>query len=52
MNHQRLLEFQAQGTEITKQEAELLGLELYSQIESIKVSRTQDCLKLLRTIFV
>ena len=46
MNHQRLLEFQAQGTEITKQEAESLDLVLYPQIESIKVSRTQGCLEI------
>ena len=46
MNYQLLLEYQAQGMEITKQEAELLDLELYSQIESIKVSRTQSCLEI------
>ena len=46
MNYQLLLECHAQGTEITKQEAELLDLELYSQIESIKVSRTQGCLEI------
>ena len=46
MNYQLLLEYQAQGMEITKQEAELLDLELYSQIESIKVSRTQGCLEI------
>ena len=46
MNYQLLLECHAQGTEITKQEAELLDLELYSQIKSIKVSRTQGCLEI------
>ena len=46
MNYQLLLECHSQGTEITKQEAELLDLELYSQIESIKVSRTQGCLEI------
>ncbi len=46
MNYQLLLECHAQGTEITFQEAELLDLELYSQIESIKVSRTQGCLEI------
>ena len=33
------------GTEITKLEAELLDLELYSQMESIKVSSSQGCLE-------
>ena len=47
MNYQLLLECHAQGTEITKQEAELLDLELYSQIESIKVSRRQGCLEIV-----
>ena len=46
MNYQLLLECHAQGTKITKQEAELLDIELYSQIESIKVSRTQGCLEI------
>ncbi|KGG16099.1 MULTISPECIES: hypothetical protein [unclassified Prochlorococcus] len=46
MNYQLLLECHAQGTQITRQEAELLDLELYSQIESIKVSRTQGCLQI------
>ena len=40
-----LLECHAAGTAITKQEAQLLGLELDSQIASIKVSRTQGCLE-------
>ena len=44
MNYQMLLEWHAAGTAITKQEAELLDLELDAQIESIKVSRTQGCL--------
>ena len=46
MNYQLLLECHSQGTEITKQEAELLDLELYSQIESIKVTRTHVCLEI------
>ena len=45
MNYQLLLECHAQGTEITKQEAEFLDLELYSQIESIKVCRMQGCIE-------
>ena len=43
MNYQMLLECHAAGTEITRQEADLLDLELYTQVESIKVSRTQGC---------
>ncbi len=39
-----LLECHAAGTAITKQEAELLELELDSQIASIKASRTQGCI--------
>ncbi len=46
MNYQLLLEYYAQGTKITIQEAELLELELYSQIESIKISKTQGCLEI------
>ncbi len=45
MNYQLLLECYSVGTEITKLEAELLDLELYSQIESIKVSSSQGCLQ-------
>ncbi len=45
MNYQMLLECHAAGTPITPQEAELLDLELDSQIESIKVSRTQGCIE-------
>ena len=43
--YQLLLEFHAQGTKINQTEAELLDLELYSQIQSIKVSRTQGCIE-------
>ena len=39
-----LLECHAAGTLITKEEAQLLDLELDSQIASIKVSRTQGCI--------
>ena len=46
MNYQLLLEFHAQGIKINKTEAELLDLELYSQMQSIKVSRTQGCLEI------
>ena len=45
MNYQLLLEFHAQGTKINQIEAELLDLELYSQIQSIKVSKKQGCLE-------
>ena len=40
-----LLECHAAGTAITENEAKLLDLELDSQIASIKVSRTQGCIK-------
>ena len=45
MNYQMLLECHAAGTAISKQEAQLLDLELESQIASIKVSRTQGCIE-------
>ncbi len=45
MNYQLLLECHSQGTKITQKEAELLDIELYSQIKSIKVSSTQGCLE-------
>ncbi len=45
MNYQLLLECYSEGIEITRQEVELLDLELYSQIESIKVSPQQGCIK-------
>ncbi len=45
MNYQMLIECHTAGTPITKQEAQLLDLELESQIESIKVSRTQSCME-------
>ena len=45
MNYQMLLECHAAGTSITKQEAQLLELELGSQIVSIKVSRSQGCIE-------
>ena len=45
MNSQMLLECHAAGTAITVREAQLLDLELDSQIASIKVSRTQGCIE-------
>ena len=45
MNYQMLIECHAAGTAITKYEAQLLDLELDSQIASIKVSRNQDCIE-------
>ena len=46
MNYQMMLECHAAGTAITKKEAQLLDLELDSQIASIKVSRTQGCIEI------
>ena len=46
MNYQLLLECHAEGSEITIREVALLDLELYSQIESIKVLSTQNCIEL------
>ena len=45
MNYQLLLECYSSGTEMTKDELQMLEIELDTQIESIKVSRTQGCLK-------
>tara|TARA_Y100001968_G_scaffold281270_1_gene278416 strand:+ start:162 stop:467 length:306 start_codon:yes stop_codon:yes gene_type:complete len=45
MNYQMLLECYAKGVIISKDEAVLLDIELYSQLESIKVSRTQGCIE-------
>ena len=46
MNYQLLLEWYSEGTKLTEQEIELLELELYSQIESIKALHEQGCLKI------
>tara|TARA_B100000965_G_C19460114_1_gene699299 strand:- start:631 stop:930 length:300 start_codon:yes stop_codon:yes gene_type:complete len=46
MNYQLLLECYSSGTEITKDEIQMLNIELETQIASIKVSRTQGCLKI------
>jgi len=45
MNYQLLLECYASGSEISEDELQMLEIELDTQIESIKVSRTQGCLK-------
>ncbi len=45
MNYQMLLECYSMGSSITEQEAQLLDIELESQILSIKVSRTQGCIE-------
>ena len=46
MNYQLLLECYSSGSEITKDELQMLDIELETQIESIKVSGTQGCLKI------
>ena len=46
MNYQLLLECYSSGSEITNDELHMLEIELNTQIESIKVSRTQGCLKI------
>ncbi len=40
-----LLECHAAGTAIDENEAKLLDVELYTQIKSIKLSRTQGCIE-------
>ena len=46
MNYQLLLECFSSGSEMTKDELQMLEIELDTQIESIKVSRTQGCLQI------
>ena len=46
MNYQLLLECYSSGSEMTKDELQMLEIELDTQIESIKVSRTQGCLQI------
>ena len=46
MNYQLLLECYSSGSEMTKDELQMIEIELETQIESIKVSRTQGCLKI------
>ena len=41
-----LLEYYSTGVEISNQELKMLDIELYTQIESIKVSRTQGCIEI------
>ncbi len=45
MNYQLLLEYLSCGTELSELELQLLDLELYSQLESLKVSSSEGCLK-------
>ena len=45
MNYQLLLECYSSGNEITKDELQMLDIELDTQLESIKVSTTQGCLQ-------
>ena len=47
MNYQLLLEYYSSGADLTSQEIDLLDIELYSQIESIKVSSSQGCLEVM-----
>ena len=46
MNYQLLLECYSFGSEMTQDELQMLEIELDTQIESIKVSRTQGCLEI------
>ena len=46
MNYQLLLECYASGSEMSEDELQMLEIELDTQIESIKVSRTQGCVKI------
>ena len=46
MNYQLLLECYSSGSKMTKDELQMLEIELDTQIESIKVSRTQGCLQI------
>ncbi len=46
MNYQLLLECYSSGSEMTNDELQMLEIELDTQIECIKVSRTQGCLKI------
>tara|TARA_B100000700_G_C14525977_1_gene615293 strand:- start:282 stop:575 length:294 start_codon:yes stop_codon:yes gene_type:complete len=41
-----LMECYASGSAISEDELQMLEIELYTQIESIKVSRTQGCLQI------
>ena len=46
MNYQLLIEFYSSGSKMTKDELQMLEIEFDTQIESIKVSYTQGCLKI------
>ena len=46
MNYQMLLEYYSTGVALSNQELKMLDIELYTQIESIKVSRTQGCIEI------
>ena len=46
MNYQLLLECYSSGAEMTKDELQMLDIELDTQLESIKVSTTQGCLQI------
>ena len=46
MNYQLLLECYASGSKMSQDELQMLEIELDTQIESIKFSRTQGCLKI------
>ena len=46
MNYQMLMECYASGSVISEDELQMLEIELYTQIESIKVSRIQGCLQI------
>ena len=46
MNYQLLLECYSSGSELTKDELQMLEIELDTQIESIKFSRNQGCLEI------
>ena len=46
MNYQMLIECYSSGSNISEDEIHMLEIELYTQIESIKVSKEQGCLKI------
>ena len=45
MNYQMLLECYASGSELSEQEIEILDLELETQIESLKLPFSQECIQ-------
>ena len=46
MNYQLLLECYSSGSEFSKDELQMLEIELHTQIECIKVSHNQVCLEI------